>query len=224
MSHSLLARLHRFACALTLVLPAIAMAQTSDKPFSKEQLDQLTAQVALFPDALLSQVLMAATYPADVTEAAKWSRANSEQKGDAAVRLVENEPWDPSVKSLVAFPQVIIMMGEKPDWVRDLGDAFLAQPEDVMDSVQRLLNQAQKAGNLKSGEQTKVTVQAAPPPATTTAQPQAPQQIIVTAEKIGIETTTYVRNIFKYYVSYKLTAEAQATAARLKQQLAPSGK
>ena len=92
---------------------------------------------------------MASTYPADVAEAAKWSRANSDKKGDDAVKLVESQPWDPSVQSLVAFPQVIIMMGEKPDWVQDLGDAFLAQPEDVMDSVQRLRAQAQKAGNLK---------------------------------------------------------------------------
>ena len=111
---------------LAFALPTLASAQTGDKPFSKEQLDQLTAQVALYPDALLSQVLMAATYPADVAEAAKWSRANAEQKGDAAVKMVESQPWDPSVQSLVAFPQVVIMMGEKPDWVKDLGDAFLA--------------------------------------------------------------------------------------------------
>jgi hypothetical protein len=149
--------------------------------FSKEQLDQLTAQIALYPDALLSQVLMASTYPTDVAEAAKWSRAHSDIKGDDAVKMVENEPWDPSVQSLVAFPQVIIMMGEKPDWVRSLGDAFLAQPEDVMDSVQRLRAQAKAAGNLNSNEQMKVTVEAAPPPpATTTTVVQAPpQQIIV---------------------------------------------
>jgi hypothetical protein len=106
------------ACALLLAQSAAAVAQTADKPFSKEQLDQLTAQVALFPDALLSQVLMAATYPAEVAEAAKWSRANSDRKGDDAVRMVEDRGWDPSVSSLVAFPQVIIMMGENPGWVR----------------------------------------------------------------------------------------------------------
>ena len=161
--------------------PALASAQGGGAAYSCEQLDQLTAQVALYPDALLSQVLMAATYPADVAEAAKWSRAHPDAKGDDAVKQVESQPWDPAVQSLVAFPQVVITMGEKPDWVRDLGDAFLAQPEDVMDSVQRLRNQAQKAGNLKSNEQTKVTVQAAPPPpaTTTVVQQQAPQQIIV---------------------------------------------
>ena len=129
-----------------LAAPALAFAQGGGATFSREQLDQLTAQVALYPDSLLSQVLMAATYPADVAEAAKWSRAHPDAKGDDAVKRVESQPWDPAVQSLVAFPQVVITMGEKPDWVRDLGDAFLAQPEDVMDSVQRLLNQAQKAG------------------------------------------------------------------------------
>ena len=117
---------------------------------------------------------MASTYPVDVAEAAKWSRAHSEQKGDDAVKMVENEPWDPSVQSLVAFPQVIIMMGEKPDWVKDLGDAFLAQPEDVMDSVQRLRAQAQKAGNLKTNEQVKVSTETV-----TMEQTAAPAQVIV---------------------------------------------
>lgn len=148
--------------------------------FSTQQIDQLTAQIALYPDSLLSQVLMASTYPTDVAEAAKWSRANPDAKGDEAVTMVQNQPWDTSVQSLVAFPQVTIMMGEKPEWVKDLGDAFLAQPEDVMDSVQRLRAQAQKAGNLKSNEQMTVTVEPLPPPETTVVIRQAPpQQIIV---------------------------------------------
>ncbi len=168
----------RLAFMFALALPALAMAQ-SDKPFDNGQLDQLTAQIALYPDPLLSQVLMASTYPADVADAAKWSRAHSESKGDDAVKLVENEPWDPSVQSLVAFPQVIIMMGEKPDWVKNLGDAFLAQPEDVMDSVQRLRLQAQRAGNLNSNEQIKVTTEAATPPPAAAGAPPPPAQVIV---------------------------------------------
>ena len=166
----------------SLLLPAFAAAQDGAAQFPKEKLDQLTAQIALYPDSLLAQVLMASTYPDDVAEAAKWSRANSEQKGDEAVKMVESQPWDPSVQSLVAFPQVIIMMGEKPDWVRDLGDAFLAQPEDVMDSVQRLRAQAQKAGNLKSNEQVKVSTQPAEPRETQTVvvqQAAPPPQVIV---------------------------------------------
>jgi hypothetical protein len=146
----------------------------AEQQFSDQQLDQLTAQIALYPDALLSQVLMASTYPSDVASAAEWARAHPDAKGDEAVKLVEDRDWDPSVASLVAFPQVIVTMGEKPDWVRDLGDAFLAQPEDVMESVQRLRVQAQKAGNLKSNEQTVVRVENEPPdePATRTVERQ----------------------------------------------------
>jgi len=153
----------------------------AQQPSSPERLDQLTAQIALYPDALLSQVLMASTYPDDVTAAAKWSREHPDAKGDAAVQQVEGFAWDPSVASLVAYPQVIVTMGEKPDWVRDLGDAFLEQPDDVMESVQRLRAQAQKAGNLQSNEQMQVSVQAAPPPdpQVRVVQQSAPQQIIV---------------------------------------------
>jgi hypothetical protein len=171
-------RFIRWFGMLVWAFAGLASAQ-QDATFSNQRLDQLTAQVALYPDALLSQVLMASTYPADVAQAAAWSRAHAESKGDEAVKMVENEPWDPSVQSLVAFPQVIIMMGEKPDWVRDLGDAFLAQPDDVMDSVQRLRLQAQKAGNLKSNEQQTVTVEPAPPSAPTAVTQPAPQVIVI---------------------------------------------
>ena len=135
-----------------------AHAQTTAK-ISNQQLDSLTASVALYPDALLAQVLMASTFPQDIAAAAAWSRANPNIKGDDAVRAVANEPWDPSVQSLVAFPQVLATMASKPDWVAQLGNAFLAQPDDVMDSVQRLRRQAQQAGNLKTSEQQKVIVE-----------------------------------------------------------------
>src|SRR5262245_64323485 len=81
---------------------------------------------------------MAATYPADVAEAAKWSKANKDMKGDAATQAVQDKPWDPSVMSLAAFPQVLQPMGDQPDWVQNLGDAFLASSKDVLDAVQRL--------------------------------------------------------------------------------------
>ena len=168
-----------FSFALAIVVPSLAWAQGADKPFSNAELDALTAQIALYPDSLLSQVLMAATYPEDVAAAAKWSRANSESKGDEAVRMVANEPWDTSVQSLVAFPEVIITMGERPEWVRDLGDAFLAQPEDVMDSVQRLRQLAQNSGNLKSNEQITVIVEAPPPQTIVVQQSAPPPQVIV---------------------------------------------
>jgi hypothetical protein len=148
--------------------------------FKKEQIDQFMAPIALYPDALLSQMLMASTYPADVADAAAWSRANPKATGDAAVKQVANQPWDPSVQSLVAFPQVIAQMGAHPDWVRNVGDAFLAQPDDVMNSVQRLRAQAQKAGNLKSTEQQKVIVQQSAPETTIIQiEPANPQVVYV---------------------------------------------
>ena len=115
------------------------------------------APIALYPDSLLSQVLMAATYPADVAEAAKWSKANKDEKGDSAVQKVQDQPWDPAVKALAAFPQILQAMGDKPDWVQNLGDAFLASSKDTLDAVQRLRVKAQSAGNLKSSEQQKVS-------------------------------------------------------------------
>ena len=166
--------LFRFLAVLALALPAHAFAQSADKPFSNEQLDQLTAQIALYPDSLLAQLLMATTYPEDFAAAAAWSKAHPEAKGDDAVKMVENEPWDPSVASLVAFPEVLITFGGQPDWVRNMGDAFLAQPDDVMNSVQRLRQKAQAAGNLKSNEQVKVSMQAPEP-----APPSAAQTVVV---------------------------------------------
>ncbi|WP_421046116.1 DUF3300 domain-containing protein [Paraburkholderia sp. A1RI-2L] len=148
--------------------PTAAIAQQSAaQHLSNQQLDSLTAPVALYPDALLAQVLMAATFPADVQAAAAWSKANPNLKGDDAVKAVSSQPWDPSVQSLVAFPQVLATMDSKPDWVEQIGSAFLAQPGDVMDSVQRLRLQAQQAGNLKTTEQQKVIVQPASGTSTT---------------------------------------------------------
>ncbi|MBN8494944.1 MAG: DUF3300 domain-containing protein, partial [Burkholderiales bacterium] len=153
--------------ALAMVLPG--WAQGSAPTYGKERLDQLLAPIALYPDALLTQVLMAATYPVQVTEAVKWSAANTNVKGDAAVTQAESQGWEPSVTSLVAFPQVLATMGQKPEWVQELGDAFLAQPADTMDAVQRLRQAAQAAGTLKSTEQQKVVVQ----------NPTPQQQVIV---------------------------------------------
>ena len=121
--------------------------------FSQPELDQMLAPIALYPDQLLSQVLMAATFPRDLAEAASWSRANGRMQGEDAVRAVDREPWDPSVMSLVAFPDLLAMMDERRDWTRRLGDAFIAQPDDVMDTVQHLRRRADAAGHLRSGEE-----------------------------------------------------------------------
>ncbi len=169
--------------AMALLLGA-APARAADPPaFTAAQLDQMLAPIALFPDALLSQVLMASTYPSQVAKAADWAFANRDLKGDDAVKAVQDKDWDPSVQSLVGFPQVLAMLQEKPEWVRDLGDAFLAQPDAVMDSVQFLRMKARDAGNLKSNEQQIVTVEAAPPAPQTIMvnAPPPPTQIIVIA-------------------------------------------
>lgn len=144
--------------ALLLYL-TLGVAQAKNKTFSEAEIDQMMAPIALYPDSLLSQILMATTYPADVNEAIKWSKANPDQKGDAAVKAVQDKSWDPSVMSLVAFPQALEMMGKQTDWVQNVGDAFLADSEGVMDTVQKLRKKAKDEGNLKTSEQQKVVVE-----------------------------------------------------------------
>lgn len=144
--------------AAGILLVSAAQAQgtassASPPPFKAEELDALLAPIALYPDSLLAQILMASTYPLEVVQAARWSKANPKLDGDAAVKKVEGETWDVSVKSLVAFPNVLEMMNEKLDWTQKLGDAFLAQQKDVAAAIQRLRRQAQNAGNLQSNKQ-----------------------------------------------------------------------
>lgn len=146
--------------------------------YSAAQIDQWVAPVALYPDALLSQILMAATYPTNMVQAAQWSQDHPKLQGDAAIQAVAGQPWDASVKSLVAFPQLMSLLGQNPQWIQNLGDAFLAQPDAVMDSVQRLRALAKQTGALTSSPQQKVTTitKAAPPAAAEkTAAAAAPQ-------------------------------------------------
>jgi len=121
--------------------------------FKQEELDQLLAPIALYPDSLLSQILMASTYPLEVVQADRWAKQNKDLSGDALGAALEKQTWDPSVKSLVNFPQVLTMMSEKLDWTQKLGDAFLAQQKDVMGTVQKLRKKAQEQGNLKTTEE-----------------------------------------------------------------------
>lgn len=143
--------------AVALITPA-AFAQDR-RAFGQPELDQMLAPIALYPDALLSQVLMAATYPLEVVQAARWTRANPQFTGDDAVRAVESMDWDPSVKSLVAFAQILDRMDEKLDWTERLGEAFLAQEAQVMDTIQGLRHRAAVAGNLGPNDQTRVVRQ-----------------------------------------------------------------
>lgn len=155
--------------AISFALAPVASAQNypppppagieTDAAFAQEDLDRMLAPIALYPDALLSQILMAATYPLEIVEAARWSRANPGLQGDQAVRAVAQRTWDPSVQSLVAFPQILAMMDEKIDWTERLGNAFLAQQPQVMDSVQNLRQRAYAAGTLRSDNQIRVESQ-----------------------------------------------------------------
>ncbi|ELK1275921.1 DUF3300 domain-containing protein [Escherichia coli] len=165
--------------------------------FSTAQIDQWVAPVALYPDSLLSQVLMASTYPANVAQAVQWSHDNPLKQGDAAIQAVSDQPWDASVKSLVAFPQLMALMGENPQWVQNLGDAFLAQPQDVMDSVQRLRQLAQQTGSLKSSTEQKVitTTKKAVPVKQTVTVPVIPSNTVSAANPVITEPATTVISI-----------------------------
>jgi hypothetical protein len=142
---------------LMALLVALPPAQAQERQaYSQAELDQMLAPIALYPDSLLSQVLMASTYPLDVVEAARWARANPGLQGDEAVAAVADKEWDPSVKSLVAFPNLLARLDEKLEWTKRLGDAFLAQETQVMDSVQQLRQKARAAGQLAPDERVRV--------------------------------------------------------------------
>jgi hypothetical protein len=147
---------------LLMALPAPIFAQESKaapKKFSQEELDQVLAPIALYPDSLLAQVFIAATYPLEVVLADRWVKQNKDLRGDELNTAVSKQPWDASVKALAPFPDVLSMMSQKLDWTEKVGDAFLAQQNDVMDTVQKLRKRAADAGNLKTTEQQKVIVE-----------------------------------------------------------------
>jgi hypothetical protein len=155
------------ALAAIILGPTCAMAQTSAAPTAAStaqllkpaELDQLVAPIALYPDPLLAQVLMASAYPLDIVQAERWLEANKNLKGDALKAAVDKQSWDDSIKSLVATPDVLQLMSSKLDWTQKLGDAVVAQQPDVMDAIQRLRTKAQANNKLQSTKQQKVTVQ-----------------------------------------------------------------
>ena len=142
-----------------LVIVPIGRAQDAGQPapFKKEEIEQLVAPIALYPDALVAQILMASTYPLEVVSAARWSKANPNVKDKALEDAMQKQTWDPSVKSLAAFPSVLAMLNEKLDMTQKLGDAFLGQQKEVMAAIQGLRTKADKAGNLKSSKEQTVT-------------------------------------------------------------------
>ena len=125
-------------------------------PLNGEQIEALVAPIALYPDPLLAQCLVASTYPLDLVSAQQWLDRNTNLKGADLEAAAEQQPWDPSVQGLVAIPDALKRMSENVEWTTDLGDAFLAQEDEVMDAVQRLRAKAKEAGKLESTEQQKV--------------------------------------------------------------------
>ncbi|HEV7324433.1 MAG TPA: DUF3300 domain-containing protein [Bosea sp. (in: a-proteobacteria)] len=154
--------------------PVTAAEQAS---LSAIELDALLAPIALYPDALLAQLLMASTYPLEVVQADRWVAANKKLKGDQLKAAAEKQPWDASVKSLVATPSVLEMMSRNLDWTQKLGDALLAQQPDVMDGIQRMRARAYDARKLVSGTQQKVTVQQEAAKRTILIEPASPDTI-----------------------------------------------
>jgi hypothetical protein len=194
MTNKIAMTMRRFAfCAVPLVLvssfaavparaqdttaPAQIQSQTQNQAsFSEAQIEQFVAPIALYPDPLLTQILMASTYPLEVVEAARWSRDNPNVKGTSLEEAMQSQSWDPSVKALTAVPQTLEMMNEKLDWTQQLGNAFLAQQQDVLSAVQKLRAEARAAGNLQSTPQQVVTT--APVPSGVVAS-NAPQPIVI---------------------------------------------
>lgn len=157
--------------------PSTPAAPAAD--FKPEELAQMVAPIALYPDDLLSQVLMASTYPVEIVQADRWLKQHADLKGDALATALEQEQWDPSVKSLINFPQVLTMLSEKLDWTVKLGDAFIAQQEQVMSAIQELRSKALAADTLKATPQQTVIVQEQGPTQVIQIEPADPQVVYV---------------------------------------------
>jgi hypothetical protein len=161
--------------------PGGIMAQSSDSGgqmiFRQEELDQMLAPIALYPDELLVQVLMAATYPLEVVRATRWVQANPNLSGDQLAAELEQQDWDPSVKSLANFPSVLQMMNDRLEWTQKLGDAFLAQKDQVMDTVQELRRRAQAQGSLATTSEQRVVED--PQSQTIVIEPAVPEVVYV---------------------------------------------
>ncbi len=146
-------------------------------PQTPQQLQQLVAPIALYPDSLVAQILAASTFPEQVVEADRWVQAHPDLKGDALGKAVDQQPWDPSVKALTAFPSVLGNMDKNLSWTSSLGDAYYNQQQDVMDAVQVMRKRAEDAGNLKTTPQQTVTTQGS----TVVIQPANPDVVYVPA-------------------------------------------
>ena len=156
-------------------MAGIAPPGTPPAPEQPQQLDQLVAPIALYPDALIAQILAASTYPAEIVETERWMQAHSSLKGDPLAQEVDKQPWDSSVKALTQFPAVLANMDKNLSWTSALGDAYENQPQDVLNAVQVMRQRAQQAGNLKSTAQETVTTEGQ----TIVIQPASPDVVYV---------------------------------------------
>ncbi len=160
--------------------PPPASAQPTGAPLlSPQQLDNLVAPIALYPDPLVTQVMVASTYPLEVVEAQQWLQGNKSLTGEALMSAAQQQPWDASVQALVAFPDVLARLNQDVGWTNALGNAFLAQQEDVMRAVQRMRSSAMANGKLSTTPQQTVTQQAQNGQPTIIIQPADPQVIYV---------------------------------------------
>jgi Protein of unknown function (DUF3300) len=161
-------------------VPDAAPPEGAAPPYTQQtpdQLNQLVAPIALYPDSLVAQVLAASTFPEQVVEADRWVQAHPDLKGDALGQAVDQQPWDPSVKALAAFPTVLGNMDKNLSWTSSLGDAYYNQQADVMDAVQVMRRRAQTAGDLKTTSQQNVTTEGS----TITVAPANPEVVYVPA-------------------------------------------
>jgi Spy/CpxP family protein refolding chaperone len=157
----LFARAFVWLMVLLLAISPGVTAQQSEAGavFKAEELEQILAPIALHPDSLVTQILMASTYPLEVVQADRWIKQNASLKGDALTAALEKQEWDPSVKSLVNFPQVVTMMSEQLEWTQKVGDAFLADQKQVLDTIQSLRAKAQASGNLQTTKEQTIIVE-----------------------------------------------------------------
>ena len=137
--------------------PPPEAAPVQAQPMGPDQLDQLVAPIALYPDSLVAQILAASTYPTQIVEADRWLEANPGLQGQALADAANSQPWDPSVKALVQFPSVLSNMNQNLSWTQSLGDAYYNQPQDVMNAIQDMRQKAEQAGNLRTTPQQTVT-------------------------------------------------------------------
>ena len=178
--------------------PAAASAP-EEANLSADQLDSLVAPIALYPDPLLAQVLVASTYPIDIIAAQQWLAKNSTLKGDALSKAAMDQDWDPSVQALVSLPDALKVLSENIKWTQDLGDAFLAQQAEVMDAVQRMRKKAEEKGALKSNEQQIVETKVVEQKTVIVVEPANPEVVYVPSYN---PTVVYPPPVYPYYPMY----------------------